>query len=430
LTELSETLKRVSALHPRSIDLHLERIERLLEAMGRPQDRLPPVIHVAGTNGKGSVVAFLRAMLEAGGYTVHAFTSPHLVRFTERIRLGGALVEEQRLVAALRRCEAINRGEQITYFEFTTAAALDLFASDPADYLLLEVGLGGRYDATNVVDSPLGTVITPISVDHVRFFGNRLAGIAHEKTGILKHGAPAVIGVQPDEVMEVVHKDCAALGIEPFVAGTDYDGYEQGGRLVYSDLSGLEDLSLPRLVGAHQIANAATAVAAARHFNLPLTSANFGAGMRNVVWPARMMQLPGLLAELLPDGAELWLDGGHNEAGALAIRRTFEGLNKNRSRPVSIIAGMMASKEAASYFAALAPLAGRVYCVPIAGEAGAFTAADLVTEATNGGLNAVAAASVRDALTEIAQRPAHRVLICGSLYLAGQVLAANGTPPV
>ena len=242
-------LKRLLTLHPRVIDLTLERIERLLDDLGRPQDRLPPVIHIAGTNGKGSVAAYLRAMLEASGKRVHVYTSPHLVAFRERIRLGGTLVSNRRLNQVLERCEAVNAGRPITFFEITTAAAFALFAEEPADYLVLEVGLGGRLDATNVIDKPLGTIITPVSIDHTEFLGDSLAAIASEKAGILKRGAPAVIARQDEEAMSVIRKQARGLGITPFIAGEDFDGHEQAGRLVYQDEKGLLDLPPPRLAG-------------------------------------------------------------------------------------------------------------------------------------------------------------------------------------
>lgn len=420
-------LKRLSGLHPKVIDLSLERIELLLDDLGRPHERLPPVIHVAGTNGKGSVIAFLRAMLEAAGKSVHVYTSPHLVSFRERIRLAGTLVDETHLNAALERCEKINAGRPITYFEITTAAAFELFAATPADYLLLETGLGGRLDTTNVVDQPLGTIITPISIDHTQFLGNTLADIAREKAGILKRGTPAVIGQQPDEAGDVLDTRCAELGIVPFVAGRDFDGHAEAGRLVYRDLSRLDDLPLPRLRGAHQIDNAVLAVAAARHLALPVGAAALARGLREVEWPGRLQRLEGPLAASLPDGCELWLDGGHNAAGGEALARALADMNEARSLPLTLITGMMGGKAADLYFSAFRTLAGNVLTVPIPGEDGAVAADDLARIASTAGLPARAATDVEAALASI-DSP-QRVVICGSIYLAGQVLRLNGTEP-
>ncbi|MEX0627394.1 MAG: folylpolyglutamate synthase/dihydrofolate synthase family protein, partial [Cucumibacter sp.] len=396
-------LARLLKLHPKLIDLSLDRVELLLDDLGRPQDRLPPTIHVAGTNGKGSVIACLRAALEAAGARVHVYTSPHLVAFRERIRLAGTLAPARRLNAALEQCEKINRGRPITFFEITTAAAFQLFAEEEADFLLLEVGLGGRLDATNVIGQPLGTIITPISIDHTQYLGETIREIAAEKAGILKRGAPAIIGRQPEEARDVLEARCGALGVVPFVAGRDFDGYEQAGRLVYQDATRLDDLPLPRLTGAHQIDNAILAVAAARHLNLPGGAAALARAMQEVVWPARLQRLNGApLARLLPKGSELWLDGAHNAAGGEALARALADMNEARSLPLTLITGMMGGKAARQFFESFRSLAQKVIAVPIPGEAGSMAARDLAAIACEAGLDARPGRGVLSALGSIA----------------------------
>jgi len=422
-------LKRLLSLHPKLIDLHLDRQLRLLEQMGRPQDRLPPVIHVAGTNGKGSTIAYLRAFLEAAGKKVHVYNSPHLVRFNERIRLAGKLVSTRRLNAALEECERINAGRTITFFEITTAAALKLFAEVPADYLLLEVGMGGTHDSTNVVDHPLGVVITPVDFDHQRFLGKTVADIASNKAGILKRGSPAVVGVQRDDGLAVIEKRAAVLGITPFVAGRDYDGYAQDGRLVYQDEDGLLDLPPPALIGPHQFQNAALAVAAARHFKLPVTDKDIAKGLRSVVWPARLTPLKGKQRELLPAGHELWLDGGHNAHGAAALAVAIDEMDRARPRPLVLIVGMMNTRAPEDFLAAFKGRAQKVYTLGIPGEDNAHSAQTIAAAATASGFAAEPKRSVEAALAAAAETAGARVVICGSLYLAGHVLHKNGTPP-
>ncbi len=329
-------LTRLLSLHPKLIDLNLSRIERLLADLGNPHERLPPVIHVAGTNGKGSTVAYLRAFLEAAGKRVHVYTSPHLVNFRDRI--AGTIVSNRALNAALETCERVNAGQPITYFEITTAAAFLLFAETPADFLLLEVGLGGRVDATNVVARPLGTIITPVSIDHIEYLGTTVGQIAHEKAGILKRGSRAVVGIQTEAGLDAILADARKLGVTPLVARQDFDGFEQNGRLVYQDEDGLLDLPRPRLAGPHQFDNATLAIAATRHFGLPVAEQHIAVGLRSVDWPARLMPLRGRLNALLAPGQELWLDGGHNEAGGGAIpsRSCWSwGPSPTRTRPAT-----------------------------------------------------------------------------------------------
>jgi dihydrofolate synthase/folylpolyglutamate synthase len=422
-------LKRLTALYPKFMDLQLDRELRLLDELGNPQHRLPPVIHVAGTNAKGSTIAYLRAMLEAAGKLVHVYTSPHLVRFNERIRLAGKLVGTRRLNDMLERVEAVNAGRPITQFEITTSAALLLFAETPADYLLLEVGLGGTYDSSNVVDHPLGVIITPVDLDHQKHLGKTVAAIAANKAGILKRGAPAVIGRQLDEGLAVIERAAARLGVAPFVQGRDYDGYAQDGRLVYQDEDGLLDLPPPALVGHHQFDNAALAVAAVRHFRLPVNDKAIARGLRTVIWPARIQPLKGRLRDMLPASSELWLDGAHNAHGAAALALSLEEMDAARPKPLVLILGMMNTREPRDFLEPFRGLNPKVLTLGIPGEANAHPADYIADEAAKAGFEAKAFRSLVPALAGAATHKGARVVICGSLYLGGYVLDRNGTPP-
>jgi dihydrofolate synthase/folylpolyglutamate synthase len=423
-------LKRLLKLHPKLIDLKLDRELRLLERIGNPQDHLPPVIHVAGTNGKGSTLAYLRAFLEASGKKVHVMTSPHLVRFNERIRLAGKLVSSRKLNQALEFCEQANGGEPITFFEITTAAALKLFAEVKADYLLLETGMGGRFDASNVVARPLGTIITPVDYDHQNFLGNSLDKIAWEKAGILKRGAKAVFGRQRDEGRAVLVREAARLGVTPLIAGEDFDGRAEDGRLVYQDEQGLLDLPPPALAGPHQFDNAALAIAATRHFGLPVSEADIAKGLREVNWPARLQPVTGTLLQFLPPGSELWLDGGHNAHGAAALALALGEMQARRPLPLVLIMGLMNTRKPADFLAPFAGMIEKVFALSIPGEPNAHPAATIVEQAREGGFDAVQSSSILNALADAAKlgHPA-RVVFAGSLYLAGHVLHQNGTPP-
>jgi len=427
-------LERMLALHPLKIDLSLGRLEALLARLGDPQLHLPPVIHVAGTNGKGSTVAFMRAVLEAAGRRVHVYTSPHLVRFHERIRLAGQLVDEARLTAALQECERVNASAPITLFEMTTAVAFKLFSETPADVLLLEVGLGGRFDATNVVPDPALCVITPVSIDHPEFLGSTLPQIAFEKAGIIKARIPVVVAAQEDEACAVIERQAEKLRAPILIGAQDFTGREERGRLVYQDETGLLDLPLPRLAGRHQIQNAATAIAALRQFDPTLPDSAFEAGMLRVDWPARLQRLTsGPLVALAPQGADVWLDGGHNVAGGRVLGEAMADLEAQAPRPLVIICGTLATKDTAGFLSAFRGLARRVFAVPIPGEHAGRAPQEVAEAAGRAGLAADCAGSVAEALTLIAaqawDRPP-RILIAGSLYLAGQVLAQNGAPPV
>lgn len=423
-------LKRLLKLHPKLIDLKLDRELRLLERIGNPQDHLPPVIHVAGTNGKGSTLAYLRAFLEASGKKVHVMTSPHLVRFNERIRLAGKLVSSRKLNQALEFCEQANGGEPITFFEITTAAALKLFSETKADYLLLETGMGGRFDASNVVERPLGTIITPVDYDHQNFLGNSLDRIAWEKAGILKRGAKAVFGRQRDEGRAVLVREAARLGVTPLIAGEDFDGRAEDGRLVYQDEQGLLDLPPPALAGPHQFDNAALAIAATRHFGLPVSEADIARGLREVSWPARLQPVTGTLLQLLPQGSELWLDGGHNAHGAAALSLALKEMQARRPLPLVLIMGLMNTRKPADFLAPFSGMIEQVLALTIPGEPNAHAAETIVEQARQGGFAARQSSSILNALADAAKlgHPA-RVVFAGSLYLAGHVLHQNGTPP-
>jgi dihydrofolate synthase / folylpolyglutamate synthase len=427
---------RLLALHPKRIDLSLGRIERLLAALGEPQRRLPPVIHVAGTNGKGSTIAFMRAILEAAGLGVHVYTSPNLVRLNERFRIaaagGGRLVGDDELAGVLGQCEAKNAGAPITVFEMETAAAFVLFARHPADVALLEVGLGGRLDATNVVQRPVATVITRLSLDHRDFLGDAIETIAGEKAGILKAGVPAIVTGQQREALVVIERQAARVGATLAVAGEHWTATEERGRLVYQDDHGLLDLPAPKLYGRHQFENAGAAIAALRAAGLKLPAAAFEAGMIRVDWPARMQRLAqGPLAALLPPESELWLDGGHNADGGRVIAAALADLEERVSRPLVLIVGMLTTKDSEGFLRNFTGLAHRVVAVPIHQDR-AVPAAALAEMARGIGIPALARDDIESALA-VARTfdlaPAPRVLITGSLYLAGEVLAANGTPP-
>jgi dihydrofolate synthase/folylpolyglutamate synthase len=441
-------LARLMQLHPKKIDLSLGRIERLLAALGNPHERLPPAIHLAGTNGKGSAVATLRACLEAAGHRVHVYTSPHLVRFHERIRLAGQLIEEDALLAVLDECEHANQGAPITFFEITTAAAFLAFARVPADIVLLETGLGGRLDATNLLRCPAVTAITPVSLDHQAFLGDTVAAIAGEKAGILKPGVPAVIGPQAEDAAAVIEARAAAISAPLYrwqkewrcdpsplpnplpLAGEGKVGAAAAG-MRYSGPRWNLDLPLPALAGPHQIANAGTAIACLEQlsgFSLPASA--IAEGLRRIDWPARLQRLrQGPLVAMLPPGWELagwelWLDGGHNPAAGEVLGETARGW---RDRPLDLIVGMLNTKDAAGFLAPLARHARSLQAVTIPGEENPHPAGQIVAAARVVGIAARQSVSVEAALRDIIGRAGPgRVLICGSLHLAGVVLAENG----
>lgn len=421
-TSSDTILTRMMALHPKLMDLTLGRVWRFLEALDNPQEKLPPVIHLAGTNGKGSTQAMIRAGLEGAGKSVHAYTSPHLARFHERIRLAGELIGEEHLTEILDECYEKNGGETITYFEITTVAGLLAFTRTPADYTLLEVGLGGRLDATNVIDKPELTVITPISIDHEQFLGDTLAKIAAEKAGIIKRGVPCVVGPQPEEVMDVIEATASRLGAPLIAHGQHWHVYEEHGRLVFQDENGLLDLPMPALLGAHQVQNAGAALAALRHLGADEVACE--AAMTDANWPARMQRLKsGPLVESAPQ-AELWLDGGHNAAAGLALAEVLANLPK---RPTHLICGMLNTKDVTGYMRPLADHADSLTAITIPDEANTLSAEDTAAAAVKVGLTTATAEHAVAALAAIiVNDPQARVLICGSLYLAGAILRENG----
>jgi dihydrofolate synthase / folylpolyglutamate synthase len=441
MSKAAEEIDKLMALHPKGFDLSLDRIKSLLARLGDPQDRLPPVIHIAGTNGKGSASAFCRALLESRGLSVHVHTSPHLVGWHERYRLGrpgerGQFVDDDTLADAIRRVAEANGGQYITVFEILTAVMFVLFAEHPADVAVVEVGLGGRFDATNVISSPAVSLIMPISLDHVAYLGDRVELIAAEKAGIMKRGRPVVIGYQPeDAARDVLVETAERLGCPHVVFGQDFIAYEEFGRLIYQDEDGLMDLPLPRLPGRHQHGNAAAAIRAVKMAGFELDDGVIAKALGSVEWPARMQRLPeGRLTGFAPKGSEIWLDGGHNPGAGVVISEALAELEERQSRPVFMIAGMINTKDATGYFRAFADLVETVLTVPVDQSEAGIDPVALATDAELAGLSARPCSSVEDALKEISgltgpdnQPP--RILIGGSLYLAGAVLAGNGTPP-
>jgi dihydrofolate synthase/folylpolyglutamate synthase len=412
----------------------------LLEALGNPERNLPPVIHIAGTNGKGSCAAFSRALLEAAGHTVHVHTSPHLVRWHERYRIGarggGRLVDDDSFADAILRVAEANGGERITVFELLTAAGFILFSEHKADAVILEVGLGGRYDATNVVDAPAVSVIMPVSLDHQSYLGDRVELIAAEKAGIIKPGVPVIIGHQDTEAARDVMIDTAHRLASPyFVYGQDFLAFEENGRLVYQDDEGLMDLPLPALPGRHQLANAAAAIRAVKEAGFAVTNDTAEKAMLGVYWPARMQRLTsGAIVDLAPKGSEIWLDGGHNPGAGVVIAEAIANLEEKRERPLFLIAGMLNTKDPLGYFQAFAGMARHVFTVPISSSDAGIEPALLAARAEEAGLSAEPISSVSEALRLLAKtwmpmETAPRILIGGSLYLAGEVLRDNGTEP-
>ncbi|HEV7255078.1 MAG TPA: folylpolyglutamate synthase/dihydrofolate synthase family protein [Mesorhizobium sp.] len=439
-SKAAKAIDRLMGLHPKGFDLSLTRIQRLLGVLNNPQDRLPPVIHVAGTNGKGSAAAFCRAILESMGLAVHVHTSPHLVAWRERYRIGtpsgGRLVEDDVFADAIERVAAANGGEPITVFEILTAVSFVLFAEHPADACVIEVGLGGRFDATNVVKQPAVSLIMPVSLDHESYLGDRVELIAAEKAGIIKPNCPVVIGQQESETALEVMVDAAdRLDAPAFIYSQDFWGFRENGRLVYQDEEGLIDLSPPKLAGRHQFANAAAAIAAVKAAGFSPTIAELDRAMTRVDWPGRMQRLvAGSLVELAPEGSEIWLDGGHNPGAGAVIAESLAEQEERFPRPLFIIAGMISTKDQTGFFRAFQGLARHVFTVPVSQSEAGVDPAELAIRAQDAGLSAEPVASVANALNLLrdtwdAREIPPRILIAGSLYLAGAVLDENGTPP-
>jgi dihydrofolate synthase/folylpolyglutamate synthase len=435
---LDALIARLSALQSGRIELGLERMHRLLAQLDHPERKLPPVIHVAGTNGKGSTIAYLRAMLEAAGLRVHVFTSPWLVRINESYRLGkvggGRLVEDDELRAVLEQCEQVNAGAPITFFEIKTIAAFCLFAQHPADVVLLEVGLGGRLDSTNVVEQPAACVLTPVSMDHMDFLGNSLVSIAAEKAAIIKRGVPVVCAEQEPDAMAVIEQQAKRMRAPLFASGEGWHVNVERGRLVYQDDRGLLDLPAPKLFGRHQFGNAGLAIATLRTIgDIKLTTKAFEAGIVGAEWPARMQRLTsGALAAFGPDGCELWLDGGHNAEGGRVVAAALADLEERVSRPLVLIVGMMANKDAVAFLGNFAGLTRHIIVVPIPDQPNAMAPTNLAEAARTLGMRVEIADGVEAALANVARLAYEvppRILLTGSLYLAGHVLGINGTPP-
>ncbi len=440
-SEAGREIDKLLALHPKGFDLSLDRITRLLSVLGDPHKRLPPVIHVAGTNGKGSLTAFCRSILEAQGLSVHVHTSPHLVNWHERYRLGsrsgrGSLVSDPVLADAVRRVAAANNGQKITVFEILTAVTFVLFAEHPADVAIIEVGLGGRFDATNVIENPAVSVIMPISLDHQSFLGDRVELIAAEKAGIMKRGTPVVIGHQEEEAaLDVLVSTAERLSCPLTVYGQDFFAYEEFGRLVYQDEFGLSDLPLPRLAGRHQHSNAAAAVRAVKAAGIRISEAAIEEGLTRVNWPGRLQRLTdGALVQLAPNEAEIWVDGGHNPGAGQVIAETMALFEEREPRPLFLVTGMINTKDSFGYFDAFRGIAEKVFTVPIRGSDAGLDPVFLAGEAAEAGIEAEPVSDVAHALRAIGEmfpggKGMPRILIGGSLYLVGDVLADNGTPP-
>ncbi len=433
-------IEHLSQFHPKGYDVSLGRISELLVKLGNPQKHLPPVFHVAGTNGKGSVIANLRAILEAGNYSVHAHTSPHLVDYHERYRIGhdknegvakSRLVSDDMLAEALGRVADANDGDRITVFELLAATMFVLFSEQPADYAIVEVGLGGRFDGTNVIDKPLVSIITTISLDHQTHLGNTVGEIAFEKAGIIKPGCPVIIGDQSEEVREVlenvaIEKDCPMM-----IARQDFDYYEEAGRFIYQDVDGLLDLPLPNLRGEHQLANSATAIAATRLANCRIDEFAYENAMRAIYWPGRFEQLkPGKITSGFAEEMEIWIDGGHNAGAGEAISLELKSLNVARPKNLIVICAMLNTKNPQQYFAQFAALNPQIFTVPITTSEHGIEALDLAEFARGAGLEAIACKNLDEALFRAAEiKGDSRLLIAGSLYLVGEVLKKNGTTP-
>jgi len=421
------TIQRLRALHPSKIDFSTGRVERLLDAMGHPEQRMGRVIHVAGTNGKGSTTAYLRAIAEAAGLTVHVLTSPHLVRFAERIRIAGRLITDAELDELADLVEAKNQGQPISFFEISTCLAFEAFARTPADLAVIEVGLGGRYDCTNVFAAPAVSVITPVALDHLEILGPELSKIAWEKAGIIKRGRPVVVARQVDEALAVIEAEAAGLDAPMMLLGRDFDAYEQRGRLVLQFEDQLLDLPPPSLFGPHQFENAAVAVAAMLRLDDPrIDDAALARGVASADWPGRFQSLTKgpLAAKALARGSDIWLDGAHNPHGGAALAQSVARLAARDGRPVTLVVGMFGRKDASGFFPNFTALGPRVFTTPF-NSPSAAPADELAAAARVAGLHATESASIEEAVDSALAEPgpAPHLIICGGLHFVGDVLA-------
>jgi|TARA_B100001063_G_scaffold246228_1_gene284564 dihydrofolate synthase / folylpolyglutamate synthase len=422
LSKSDVVLDRLLSLHPKIIDLTLDRVTRLLKKLNNPEDKISQVVHIAGTNGKGSTQAFLRAAIESSGESAHVYTSPHLTRFHERIRVAGSLISENVLADILNECELANNGKPITYFEITTCAAFLIFSRIKADYTLLEVGLGGRLDATNILKKPKLTIITPISMDHVQFLGSTIEQIANEKAGIIKEGIPCIVGHQSKDAIDVIKKRAIELKSKLKIYGEHWQVYAKSDKLIFKDAMGFLELPLPKLIGQHQIENAGTAIAAMRELSIPDEACK--ESMKNVYWPARMQRLESGPLVKMANESEIWLDGGHNQAAGIAISNALEQLPKGRTN--ILICGMLKTKDLKAFLNPLFNSAKFLYGIRIQGEENSNSAETIVNQAREIGFSAFKTQKVSDAILQIIKaHPNSRIIICGSLFLAGKILQDN-----
>ena len=422
LSKSDVVLNRLLSLHPKIIDLTLDRVTRLLKKLNNPEDKISQVVHIAGTNGKGSTQAFLRAAIESSGESAHVYTSPHLTRFHERIRVAGSLISENMLADILNECELANNGKPITYFEITTCAAFLIFSRIKADYTLLEVGLGGRLDATNILKKPKLTIITPISMDHVQFLGSTIEQIANEKAGIIKEGIPCIVGHQSKDAIDVIKKRAIELKSKLKIYGEHWQVYAKSDKLIFKDAMGFLELPLPKLIGQHQIENAGTAIAAMRELSIPDEACK--ESMKNVYWPARMQRLESGPLVKMANESEIWLDGGHNQAAGIAISNALEQLPKGRTN--ILICGMLKTKDLKAFLNPLFNSAKFLYGIRIQGEENSNSAETIVNQAREIGFSAFKTQKVSDAILQIIKaHPNSRIIICGSLFLAGKILQDN-----
>ena len=414
-------LSRMMTLHPKVIDLTLDRVWKLLDRLGNPQDHLPPTIHIAGTNGKGSTLAMIRAGLESAGKTCHVFTSPHLIRFHERIRVSGDLISEEDLSVLLDECDHINAQQSITFFEITTCAALLAFARQKADYCLLEVGLGGRLDATNVIERPVVTVVTPVSMDHEAFLGNTLSEIAHEKAGILKPGVPCVVGPQAAEVCTIIEKQAQKCNAVLHAHNRQWSVSSHSDRLLYRDEYQDYCFPEPNLIGPHQIQNAGTAIAVLQLLNFD--TAVCAAALTSAEWPGRMQRLQSGPLVTMQRSGEIWVDGGHNPAAGMALAQVIKGFP---TQPTYLVCGMQNSKDVAEFLRPMMSVIQGVTAVTVASVGNSHSTGTIMQAAQNLGIKAHTAPSVTKAVEAIFSHRSHaRVVICGSLHLVGEVLSQN-----